>query len=73
SRAYVSEEEIQSYLKNNHKLRVNNKINVREFLLADESKALDFSKVVIFVNNIKKNGLEDTKNRYPDIEIEVTD
>ena len=73
SRAYVSEEEIQSYLKNNHKIRVNNKINVREFLLADESKALDFSKVVIFANNIKKNGLEDTKNRYPDIEIEVTD
>ncbi len=73
SRAYVSEEEIQSYLKSNNNLNnINNIINVREYLIKDESNQLDFSKVDILVKSIKANGLEDTKNRYPNLKIDIT-
>lgn len=74
NRAYVAEEEIQSYLKNNNNPKViNSTMNVREFLLADETNSLELSKVNILINNIKKNGLEDTKNKYVDLKIDITD
>ena len=73
SRAYISEEEIESYLKNNDYIkRVDNKITIREYLIEDEKDVLDFSKVNILVQNIKLNGIEDTKNRYPDLKINIT-
>ena len=73
SRAYVSEEEIQSYLKTNKNLKnISNFINVREYLIEDENNQLDFSKVNLLVKSIKENGLEDTKNRYPNLEINIT-
>ena len=73
SRAYVSEEEIQSYLKSNNKFKnIDNVINIREYLIEDETNQLDFSKVNILVKGIKTNGLEDTKNRYPNMKIKIT-
>ena len=73
SRAYVSEEEIQSYLKSNNKFKnIDNVINIREYLIEDETNQLDFSKVNILVKGIKANGLEDTKNRYPNMKIKIT-
>tara|TARA_Y200000002_G_scaffold383116_1_gene403334 strand:+ start:3029 stop:4249 length:1221 start_codon:yes stop_codon:yes gene_type:complete len=74
SRAYVSEEEIQSYLKNNNKLKsINDPMKVREYLIEDENGELDFSKVNILVSNIKVKGLDDTQNRYPNLKINITD
>ena len=74
SRAYVSEEEIQSYLKNNDSLKsINNIVSVREYLIEDKNDELDFSKVSILVRNIKVNGLKDTLNRYPNLKINTTD
>ena len=74
SRAYISEEEIKSYLKNNDNIKsVDNRINIREYLIEDEKDELDFSKVNILVQNVKLNGIEDTKNRYPDLKINITD
>ena len=74
SRAYISEEEIKSYLKNNDNIKsVDNQINIREYLIEDEKDELDFSKVNILVQNVKLNGIEDTKNRYPDLKINITD
>ena len=72
SRAYVSEEEIQSYLKTNNNLKnVSGVMSVREYLIEDENNKLDFAKVAILAESIKKNGLEDTKNRYPSIKINI--
>ncbi len=72
SRAYVSEEEIQSYLKTNDSLKIiNNIMTVREYLIEDENNKLDITKVDILVRNIKTNGLEDTYNRYPNIKIKI--
>ena len=74
ARAYVSEEEIQSYLKNNDGIDgIDNIISVREYLIEDESDELDVSKVKILVNSIKANGLEDTKIRYPNLKINISD
>jgi len=74
SRAYISEEEIKSYLKNNDNIKsVDNQINIREYLIEDEKDELDFSKVNILVQNVKLNGIEDTKNRYPNLKINITD
>jgi peptidyl-prolyl cis-trans isomerase SurA len=73
SRAYISEEEIQSYLKSNDKFRnIGNVVNIREYLIEDETDQLDFSKVNILVKGIKANGLEDTKSRYPNMKIKIT-
>ena len=72
SRAYISEEEIQSYLKSNKFENIANVVNIREYLIEDEPNQLDFSKVNILVKGIKANGLEDTKNRYPNMKIKIT-
>ena len=73
SRAYVSEEEIKSYLKNNGNLtNIDNILSVREYLIEDGNNELDFSKVNILVNNIKANGLDDTKERYKNLKINIT-
>ncbi len=74
SRAYISAEEIESYLKNNNYTNtVDNQINIREYLIEDEKDELDFSKVNILFSSIKLNGIEDTKNRYPNLKINITD
>jgi peptidyl-prolyl cis-trans isomerase SurA len=73
SRAYVSEEEIQSYLKSNNKLNnIDNVVTIREYLIEDEKNQLDFSKVDILAKSIKVNGLDDTKNRYPNLKVIIT-
>jgi peptidyl-prolyl cis-trans isomerase SurA len=73
SRAYVSEEEIQSYLKSNNNMNnIDNIVNIEEYLIEDENNQLDISKVNILVDNIKANGLEDTENRYPNMKINIT-
>jgi len=74
SRAYISEEEIQSYLKNNDVTKsANDQISIREYLIEDDKDELYFSKVNILYNNIKLNGIEDTKKRYPNLKINITD
>ena len=74
NRAYVSEEEITSYIKNNDLIKnIDSKIDVREYLLKDESSSLEMSKVNIFFESIKKYGLDETKIKYPDLSIETTD
>jgi peptidyl-prolyl cis-trans isomerase SurA len=74
NRAYISEEEIISYLKNNdHTQSIDNQISIREYLIEDEKDELEFSKVNILASNIKLNGIEDTKNRYPNLKINITD
>ena len=43
SRAYISEEEIQSYLKNNDVTKsANDQISIREYLIEDDKDELDF-------------------------------
>tara|TARA_Y100000389_G_scaffold181816_1_gene197846 strand:+ start:3408 stop:4628 length:1221 start_codon:yes stop_codon:yes gene_type:complete len=74
SRAYISEKEIESYMKNNdYSKSIDSKLSIREYFIEDEKGELDSSKVSILVRNIKKNGLEDTKKRYSNLKINTTD
>ncbi len=74
NRAYVSEEEITSYIKNNNLIKnIDSKIDIREYILKDESNSLEMNKVNIFFESIRKFGLDETKNKYPDFDIQTTD
>tara|TARA_B100001057_G_scaffold148933_1_gene148851 strand:+ start:1763 stop:2983 length:1221 start_codon:yes stop_codon:yes gene_type:complete len=74
NRAYVSEEEITSYIKNNDLIKnIDSKIDIREYILKDESNSLEMNKVNIFFESIRKSGLDETKNKYPDFDIQTTD
>ncbi len=74
NRAYVSEEEIQSYIKNNDLLKnVGSKMDIREYLIEDESNSIKFNKANIFFESIKKSGLEESKIKYPDFNIKTSD
>ena len=73
SRAYISEEELESYLKNNNLMNeINAKLNLTEYLIEDEDGTIDPAKVNIIVRSLKENGYEDTEKRYPDYKINVS-
>jgi peptidyl-prolyl cis-trans isomerase SurA len=66
NRAYISEEELRSYLKKNSLMDdVNVKLNLTEYLIEDESKKIDTAKINILISSIKENGYKDTQKRYP--------
>ncbi len=73
NRAYVSEEEIQSYLKNNDLIdNLGGKMDIREYLIEDDSSSLEINKINIFYDSIKKFGLDESKIMYPDLEIKIS-
>ena len=72
SRAYISEEEVKSYLKKNSLIDdVGVKLNLTEYLVEDERKKIDIAKINVIVSNIKENGYNDTQKRYPNYKIIV--
>jgi peptidyl-prolyl cis-trans isomerase SurA len=72
SRAYVSEEELESYLKNNKGIdEIDTKLSLTEYLIEDESKKIDIAKINIIISSLLKNGYTDTKKRYPNYKIIV--
>ena len=73
SRAFISEEEIKSYIKNNNLIKeIDSKMNIREYLLEDESRSLGINKARIFFDAIKNFGLDEAKIRYPDIDVKIS-
>jgi peptidyl-prolyl cis-trans isomerase SurA len=72
SRAYISEEELKSYLKKNTLIDdVNVKLNITEYLIEDESNKIDIAKINVIVSSIKEYGYNDVQKRYPNYEIIV--
>ena len=72
NRAYISEEELKSYLKKNSLLDdVNVKLNITEYLIEDESKKIDIAKINVLMSSIKENGYKDTQKRYPNNKVIV--
>ena len=73
SRAFVSEEEIKSYIKNNNLIKeIDSKMDIREYLLEDESRSLGINKARIFFDAIKKFGLDEARIKYPDIDVKIS-
>ncbi len=72
NRAYISEEELKSYLKKNSLMDdVNVKLNITEYLIEDESKKIDIAKINVLMSSIKENGYKDTQKRYPNNKVIV--
>lgn len=72
SRAFISEEELESYFRKNSQIKeVNIELNLTEFLIEDENKIIDISKINIILNSLKENGYNDTQKRYPNYKIIV--
>ena len=72
NRAYISEEELESYLKKNNLINyVNVTLNLTEYLIEDESKKIDIAKINVLISSIKENGYKDTQKRYPNYEVIV--
>ena len=59
NRAYVSEEEISSYLKNNELPDMDGRMDIKEYVIYGDSETLNLSQAKILLNNIKIKGLEE--------------
>ena len=70
NRAYVSEEEIASYIKNNQIANSNGTMKIREYTILDESNNLNLSQAKILLNSIKNEGIEESKKKYPGYDVQ---
>jgi peptidyl-prolyl cis-trans isomerase SurA len=70
SRAFISDEELDSYLKKNKPVNeLDAKLNLTEYIIEDENKRIDSIKINIIINSLKENGYTDTEKRYPNYKI----
>ncbi len=72
NRAFVSEEEIISYLKNNDVPQAETNMSIREYSISDEPGNLNLSQAKILLESIKKDGLDESRKKYPDYNIQET-
>ena len=68
-RAYVSDEEILSFLKTNKLPEIGNKINIREYMIIN--KSMNLSQATILLNSIKSIGIEENKKKYPGYDVKT--
>ena len=69
NRAYISDEEIESYLKSNKLLQVDGRMKIKEYVISDKSHKLNLSQAKIVLEGIKTSSLEDSEKKYPAYEI----
>ncbi len=72
NRAYVSEEEINSYIQNNTLPELSTNINLQEYVIKDKYKKLNLSQAKILFDSIRFEGDEKDNTKYPDYEIETS-
>ena len=72
NRAYISEEEIESFLKNNQLPQIDGRMKIREYIIQDKTNKLNLSQATIVLNGIKTTGLEDEEKKYPAYDIKKT-
>ncbi len=72
NRAYISNEEIASFLKSNQVPEVQSKIDIKEYIIDNQSNTLNLSQAKIILDGMKEVGLEENKKKYPNYNIQVT-
>ena len=72
NRAYVSEEEINSFIQNNTLPELSTNINLQEYVIKDKYKKLNLSQAKILFDSIRLEGDEKNNTKYPDYEIETS-
>ena len=69
NRAYVSDEEIKSFLKSTQLPQIDGRMKIREYIVLDKTNKLNLSQATIVLNGIKTTGLEDEEKKYPAYDI----
>ena len=72
NRAYVSDEEIVSFLKSNKLPQIDSRMKIEEYVILDKTKKLNLSQASIVLDSIKSAGLEDKGKKYPAYDIRTT-
>ena len=72
NRAYVSDEEIASFLKSNQIPEVKSKMNIREYIIDARPNTLNLSQAKIILDGMRELGLEENKKKYPNYNIQTT-
>lgn len=72
NRAYVSEEEITSFLKNNKMPEIDGRMNVKEHIITNKSDELNLSQAKIILDGLKDSEIEEQKKKYPAYNIQTT-
>ena len=62
-RAYISNEEIESFLKSNQLPQIDGRMKIREYIILDKTNKLNLSQATIVLNGIKATGLEDDEKK----------
>jgi len=63
NRAYISDEEIESFLKSNQLPQIDGRMKIREYIIQDKTNKLNLSQATIVLNGIKATGLEDDEKK----------
>ncbi len=72
NRAYVSDEEIESFLKNNELPQIDGRMKIKEYVISDKTHKLNLSQATIVLDGFKASGLEDKEKKYPAYDIKTT-
>ena len=72
NRAYVSEEEIISFLNSNQIPEVDGRMKIKEHIILNKSDKLNLSQAKIILEGLKVSDIEEQKKKYPGYEIETT-
>ena len=72
NRAYVSEEEINSFIQNNTLPELSTNINLQEYIIKDKHKKLNLSQAKILFDGIRLEDGEKNNTKYPDYDIEIS-
>ncbi len=65
NRAYIADEEIESFLKSNEIPQIDGRMKLEEYVIVDKTNKLNLSQATIILNSIKASGLEAKEKNYP--------
>ncbi|MBT23807.1 MAG: hypothetical protein CMD62_06070 [Gammaproteobacteria bacterium] len=72
NRAYISDEEIESFLTNNKLPQIDARMKIKEYIIQDKTNKLNLSQATIVLDGVKATGLEDEEKKYPAYDIKMT-
>ena len=72
NRAYISDEEIESFLTSNKLPQIDARMKIKEYIIQDKTNKLNLSQATIVLDGVKATGLEDEEKKYPAYDIKMT-
>ncbi len=72
NRAYISNEEIESFLKSNKLPQFDSRMKIKEYVILDKTNELNLSQARIILDDIKVSRLEGEEKKYPAYDIKTT-